>query len=64
MKHVLSSFNLHLQSHETCFIIVLASFLFVIMLNTLTFMSSALFKTHIFVDKSLAELQLPQHLSK
>ena len=43
---------------------ILASFLFVIMLNTLTFMSSALFKTHIFVDKSSAELQLPQHLSK
>ena len=55
--------NLHLQSHEMFFIIVLASFLFVIILNTLTFMSFVIFRTHIFGDETLAALQLPLHLS-
>ena len=53
--------NLHLQSHEICFIIALASFLFVIKLNALAFMSYVSLGTHIFGDKTL---QLPVHLSK
>ena len=56
--------NLHLQSHEVRFIIVLASFVLVKILNTLTFMSFVLFGTQIFVDKSSIELQLPLNLSR
>ena len=51
--------NLHLQSREICFVIVLASFLFVVMFNALTFMPSVSFGTRIFGDKTL---QLPVHL--
>ena len=53
--------NLHLQSHEICFVIVLASFLFAILLKALTFMSFVSFGTHTFGDKTL---QLSLHLSK
>ena len=45
--------NLHLQSHAICFVIFLASILFVIILNALTFMSFVSFRTHIFGDKTL-----------
>ena len=34
------------------------------MVNTLTFMSSVLFGTHIFAVKSSTVLQLPLHLSR
>ena len=53
--------NLHLQSHEICSAVVLVSFLFVIILNALTFMSFISFGTHIFGDKTL---QISLHLSK
>ena len=39
-------FNLHLQSHEIRFIIVFDSFLFVIIVNSLTFMSFVFFETY------------------
>ena len=48
--------NLHLQSHAICFVIFLASILFVIILNALTFMSFVSFRTHIFGDKTLRVL--------
>ena len=35
----------------------------VIMLNTLRFKYSVLFRTHTLLDKSLRVLQLPKHLS-
>ena len=44
-----------------CFVIILASFLFVIILNTLALMSFVAFETNIVGDKTL---QLPLHLSK
>ena len=50
----------HLQSLEICFVIILASFLFVIMLNTLTFMFF-FFGRNIFGDK---KLPLSVYLSK
>ena len=53
--------NLHLKSDEICFINNFASFLFVIILNTLTFTSFALQGKHIFADKSSTELQPPLH---
>ena len=43
------------------FAIVLASFLFVIILNAFTFMSFVSFRTHVFGVKTL---QLPVYLSK
>ena len=51
--------SLHLQSHKICPLIALASSLFVIILNALTFMSFASFGTHIFGEKTL---QLTVHL--
>ena len=45
--------GLHLQSYEICFAIVLVSFLFVAILNALTFMSFVSFRTHIFGNKIL-----------
>ena len=59
-KHLLYK-TFHLQSHGILFVIVLAYFLFVIIVNALTFMSFASFGTNIFGDKTL---QLPVHLSK
>ena len=43
---------------------VLVSFIFVIILNTLTFKLFALFGKHIFQDKSSIESQLSLHLPK
>ena len=51
----------YLQSHKICFIIVLASFLSVIKLNTLTCMCFVLLRTYIFGYKIL---KLPVHLSR
>ena len=48
---------LNLQSH------VLALFLFVIILNTLIFMSFVLLGIHVFADKLSTELQVSLHLS-
>ena len=45
--------NLHLQSHEICFVIFSSSVLFVIILKALAFMSFFSFGTHIFGDKTL-----------
>ena len=42
---------------------VLASCIYVMILNVLTFMSFVLLGTHIFIDKSSAVLQLSIHLS-
>ena len=53
--------NLYLQLHEICFTSVLVLFIFVIILNTLTFISFVSFGICIFGDKTL---QLPLHLSK
>ena len=53
--------TLHLQSHQICFVTVLASFLFFIILNTLTFTSFVFLETNIFGDKTL---QLSLHLTK
>ena len=53
--------NLHLQSYEIWFVIVLVSFLFVIILNALTFISFHFCGTHILGNK---KLQLPVHMSK
>ena len=53
-----------MQSHDICFTIVLASFLFFIILSTLTFASFILLGTHIFPDKQSTEIQPPLHLSK
>ena len=55
--------NLHLQSHDICFVNVFDSFIYVIMLNTLRFKSSVLFGTHTLLGKSLIVLQLPAPLS-
>ena len=52
-----------MQSHEICFTDVFPSFLFVIILNALRFMSFVLLGTHIFIDESLLKLQLPLNLS-
>ena len=60
--HFLPS-NLHLHSHDICFVNVFHSFVPVIMLNTLRFKSSVLFGTHILFDKLLLLLQLPTHLA-
>ena len=60
--HFVSS-NLHLHSHEICFVTVFDSFIPVIMLKTLRFKSSVLFGTHILLDKSLLVLQLSEYLS-
>ena len=53
--------NFHLQSREICSVIAVTSFLFVIILNTLAFMSFVSFETNIFGDKTL---QRPEHLFK
>ena len=50
-----------LQSHEICFTIALASFLFVIILNALTFIYFVSFGTLIFGDQAL---QLAGHFLK
>ena len=55
--------NLHLHSHDICFVNVFDSFFPVIMLNTLRFQSSVLFGTHTLLDKLLKVLQFPSHLS-
>ena len=54
--------NLHLHSHDICFVNVFNSFIPVITLNTLRFKSSALFGKHAILDKLLIVLQLPNHL--
>ena len=56
--------NLHLQSHEIGFINVLASFVVVIILNTLTFTSFVLLGTHTFVENSSTALELPLYLPR
>ena len=56
--------NLHLQSHEICFIIVLALYILFIILRTLTFTSFVSLGTHSFVDQSSIALQLLLHLSR
>ena len=56
--------NLHLQSHEMCFTNVFASNLFVVILKALICVPFVLLRTHIFVDKSLPDLQLPLYLSR
>ena len=56
--------NLHLHSHDICFVNVFSSFIPVILLNTLRCKSSALFGRHALLDKSLRVLQVPTHLSK
>ena len=61
-SHFLPS-NLHLHSHDMCFVNVLESFIPVIMLNTLRFKSSVLIGTHILLDKSFKALPLPTNLS-
>ena len=53
--------NLHLQLHGICSVVALASTLFFITLNALTFMSFVSFGTRIFGDKTLP---LPIHLFK
>ena len=55
--------NLHLHSHDVCFVNAFDSYISVNMLNTPKFKSSALFGTHSLLDKSLRVLQLPTHLS-
>ena len=50
--------NLHLHSHDICFVNIFHSFILVIMLNTLRFKSSVLFGTRTLLDKSLRVLQL------
>ena len=46
-----------------CFVNAFASFIPVIMLNTLRSKSSVLFGTHTLLDQSLRVLQTPTHLS-
>ena len=41
-----------------------AAFVVVIILNSLTFTSFVLPKTHLFIDNSLTALQISQHLSR
>ena len=53
--------SLHLQSHEICSNIALGSFLLVIILNGLTFMSFVSVGTHIFGEKAL---KITVHLFK
>ena len=60
--HIFTS-NLHLHSHDACFVNVFDPFIFVIMLITLRSKSSVLFWTHTLLDKSLRVLQLPTNLS-
>ena len=54
--------NLHL--HDICFANVFESFIPAIMLKTLRYKSSVLFKTHTQLGRLLRVLQLPVHLSK
>ena len=57
--------NLHFHSHDTCFVNdVFDSFILAIMLKTLRFESSVLFRTHNLLDRPLRVLQLLAHLSK
>ena len=49
---------LHLQSHEISSVIILASSLFIIMLNALTFISLVSSGIYLFGNKTL---QLPLH---
>ena len=46
-----------------CFVNVFHSIIPVMMLNMLRFKSSALFRTHTSLDKSLRDLQLAAHVS-
>ena len=55
--------NIHLHSHNICFVNVFNSSILVITLNTLRFKSSVLLGTHTLLDKSVKGLQLPTHLS-
>ena len=55
--------NLHLQSHDICFVNVFDSFIPVIMLKTLRFKSTVLFGTHTLLEKSFRVLQFQTHLS-
>ena len=57
------SSNLHLHSHDICFVNVFGSFIPVILLNMLKFKSSVLFGTYTLLDKSLKVLQLRRYLS-
>ena len=59
---VISPSNLHLHSHDICFVNVFDSFIHVIILNRLRFKSSVLFGTQTLLDKSLRVLQIPTHL--
>ena len=54
--------NLHLDSQDICLLNVFDSFILVIMLKTLRFNSSDLFRTHALLDKSLIVLEIPAHL--
>ena len=54
--------NLHLNSHERCFVDVFDSLISIIMPKRLTFKSSFLFGIHALLDKSFRVLQLPIHL--
>ena len=56
--------NLHIQSHDLCFVKIFDSFILVIMLEVLRLKASVLFGTHTLLDKSLRVLQLLMHLCK
>ena len=56
--------NLHLHSHDICFVNIFDSFIPIIMLNMLRFESSVLFGTHTLLDRSLRVSQLLTRLSK
>ena len=62
LKYIFFQLKLHLDSHDIRFANVFDSFIPVIMLNALRFISSVLFGIHT-LDKSLRVLQLPTHLS-
>ena len=61
--HFLPS-NLHLHSHDICFVNAFDAFVLLIILKALRFKSAVLFGTYYLLDKSLRVLQLPAHLSK
>ena len=61
--HILPS-NLHLLSHDICFVNFFDSFISVIMLKTLRLKSCVLFGTHTLLNISLGVLQLATHLFK
>ena len=60
--HFLPS-NLHLHSHDACFVNIFDSFILVAILKTDIFKSSVLFGTNTLLDPSLRVLQLPTHLT-